>query len=212
MRSVQGDYARGYPSIVGFGGSTRPNSASEMALRVALSAAQRQGARTEGFFGEDLQFPMFKAQESVYEEKVARFIAALRDADGVIIASPGYHGSISGLLKNAIDYIELLRDNERPYFEGRAVGCIVCAAGWQATGTTLMSLRSIVHALRGWPTPLGAMVNTAVVQFGSDATCMDALVGQQLTAVAGQVCEFAARLAQFPKQSVVDESMKSQLR
>jgi FMN reductase len=33
--------------------------------------------------------------------------------------------------------------------------------GWQATTTTLMTMRSTVHALRGWPTPLGVTINSA---------------------------------------------------
>ena len=82
-------------------------------------------------------------------------------ADAVIIATPGYHGGMSGLVKNAIDHLEALRDDERPYLDGRAVGVIVAAAGWQACGTTLVSVRSAVHALRGWPTPFGVTVNSA---------------------------------------------------
>ncbi len=78
-----------------------------------------------------------------------------------MIASPGYHGGVSGLVKNAIDWVEELRADERPYFDGRPVGLIVVADGWQATITTLSSLRSIVHALRGWPTPLGVAINAA---------------------------------------------------
>ncbi len=78
-----------------------------------------------------------------------------------MICSPGYHGGVSGLVKNAIDWVEELREDERPYFDGRAVGLIVVADGWQATVTTLTSLRSIVHALRGWPTPLGVAINAA---------------------------------------------------
>ncbi len=43
----------------------------------------------------------------------------------------------------------------------RSVGLIATAYGWQATGSTLATLRSIVHALRGWPTPLGAAINSS---------------------------------------------------
>ena len=75
----------------------------------------------------------------------------------------GVHGGPSGLIKNALDHLEELRDDERPYLDGRAIGCIVCAAGWQATATTLASLRSTVHALRGWPTPLGVTINSTPV-------------------------------------------------
>ena len=72
----------------------------------------------------------------------------------IIVASPAYHGGVSGLVKNALDYVEDLRDAKRPYLDGRAVGCIACAGGWQAAVATLTGLRSISHALRGWPTPL----------------------------------------------------------
>jgi len=94
---------------------------------------------------------MYVPDATLRTDKARRLIGALAGCDAVIIASPGYHGGPSGLIKNALDYVEDLRDDERPYFDGRAVGCIACAAGWQATTTTLIALRSIVHALRGWP-------------------------------------------------------------
>ena len=43
-------------------------------------------------------------------------------SDGLIIATPSYHGGVSGMIKNALDYIEALRDDARPYLHGRAVG------------------------------------------------------------------------------------------
>jgi FMN reductase len=118
-------------------------------------------------------------------------VSLLARSDGIIISSPGYHGSISGLVKNALDYVEDLRGDARPYLESRAVGCIVCAFGWQATGTTLVALRSVVHALRGWPTPLGVTLNSAVTKFADDGTCADPIVGAQLTMLAKQVVNFA---------------------
>lgn len=69
-----------------------------------------------------------------------------------LIWAAAHHGSVSGLIKNALDYIEDTTKEERVYLEGRTVGCIACAYGWQATGSTLNALRTIVHALRGWPT------------------------------------------------------------
>ena len=144
--------------IVGFGGTTRAGSSSERALRLALEAT---GAETELFVASDLDFPLYTPGVTLPDERVERYLAALRRADGIVISSPGYHGGVSGLVKNAIDWVEELRADPRPYFDGRPVGLIVVADGWQATTTTLISLRSIVHALRGWPTPLGVAINAA---------------------------------------------------
>jgi FMN reductase len=108
----------------------------------------------------------------------------------VIIASPGYHGGPSGVVKNALDYLEELRADERPYLDGRAVGVIVCAAGWQATTTTLISLRSMVHALRGWPTPLGVAINSIEAPCDPDGVYREP-VRTQLEILGRQVTEFA---------------------
>ncbi|MEY9558350.1 NADPH-dependent FMN reductase [Sinorhizobium fredii] len=141
------------PLIVGLGGTTREGSSTELALRYALKEAEQAGARTMLFNGEALMMPMFAPEVPHRTAEAQAFIAALRAADGIIIASPAYHGSISGLVKNALDYTEDMRNDAAAYLDGRAVGCITCAYGPQAAGTTLVALRSIVHALRGWADP-----------------------------------------------------------
>jgi FMN reductase len=118
-------------------------------------------------------------------------IACLRIEIIIWVVSPGYHGTISGLVKNALDYVEDLRDEERPYLDGRAVGCVATATGWQAAVTTLTSLRSIVHALRGWPTPLGAAVNSGEVSFGGVGECTSETVAGNLRTIGKQVAKFA---------------------
>ena len=70
------------------------------------------------------------------------------------------------------------------------VGLIVTAYGWQATGSTLATMRSIVHALRGWPTPLGAAIRSVSGLF-KDGECSDDASRAQLELVGKQVVEFA---------------------
>lgn len=180
------------PIIVGIGGTTRAASSTDRALRAALLAAEDAGARTFGFSGAFLShLPHFAPENRERNEKQREFVEMVRKSDGVIVASPGYHGGVSGLVKNALDLLEDLRGDERPYLDGRAVGCIVTAAGWQSAGSTLAALRSIVHALRGWPTPFGATINTAQPVFDSSGACTDSKVLEQLSIVACQVVDFA---------------------
>ncbi|GLK10352.1 hypothetical protein GCM10017600_37580 [Streptosporangium carneum] len=174
------------PFVVGLGGTLRASSSSETALRIALDAAEAAGARTE-LFGADYlaRLPMYDPERPA-RVSGRRLVEALRAADGVIVSSPGYHGSVSGLVKNALDYAEELRDDVRPYLTGRAVGCVTTAYGWQAAVTTLQALRTIVHALRGWPTPLGAAINSAESRLGPGGA--DARVTAQLRTVGLEVC------------------------
>ncbi|MHB8511586.1 MAG: NADPH-dependent FMN reductase [Actinomycetota bacterium] len=181
-------------NIVGIGGTTRANSSTEKALRFALAQCEELGASTTCFGAEDLtSIPHFAPENPERSETVMRLIKELRNSDGIILASPGYHGTISGLVKNAIDYTEDMREDERPYFSGRAVGCIATGAGWQGTMTTLLTLRSIVHALRGWPTPLGVVINTSTPVFDAHREPTDDHVATNLRILAREVTSFSLR-------------------
>ena len=97
------------------------------------------------------------------------------------------------MIKNALDYIEDTSGDDRVYLDGMPVGCVAVAHGWQATVTTLQSLRVTVHALRGWPSPMGATVNLSSGEiFDELGHCTEDSARFQLETVATQVVEFAA--------------------
>jgi FMN reductase len=184
------------PLIVGIGGTTRANSSTEKALRFALGVAEKEGAETILFDGPTLdRFPHYAPEKPERCAEADDLVAAVRRADGIIVATPGYHGTISGLVKNALDYTEDLRDDDEPYFTGRPVGVIATGAGWQGTVSAMEALRSVVHALRGWPTPLGAAINTSQPAFSPDGDPIDERVAFQLTTVAQEVMQFVHRRA-----------------
>jgi len=190
------------PLVVGLGGTTRPGSISERALRACLAAAGRLGVRTEMFSAEELDLAHYGSAACMSHPKAKRLIAALREANAVVLSSPAYHGALSGLLKNALDYLEELREDERPYLDMRAVGCIACAYGPQAIGTTLTSMRMVVHALRGWPTPLGVGINASVVSLDEDGKCSTDDVNAQLEALARQVADFAKMRSAYSRRQM----------
>ncbi|MEU5027999.1 NADPH-dependent FMN reductase [Streptomyces milbemycinicus] len=177
--------------IVGIGGSNRAGSTAEKALRIALAAAVRRGARVKLISGPDLVMPLYEYAAAERSERAKALIEAVSSADGLIIATPAYHGSMSGMVKNALDYMEELRSDRRPYFSGRAVGCISVAGGWQASASAVSALRTTVHALRGWPTPLGVTINTETTSFDVDGRVQDPQVAERLELVAEHVVEFA---------------------
>jgi FMN reductase len=178
--------------VLGLGGSLRNGSQSERALRLAVAGAEERGATTTALTGEALQLPFYDAGVPDRTAEARELVEAVREADGVIVVSPGYHGALSGLVKNALDYVEDLRDDTRPYLHGRAVGLIAVAHGWQAAVTTLNQMRTIAHALRGWPTPFGAAVNSAEVKFDETGGASEERIERNLRLVGRQVAEFAA--------------------
>jgi FMN reductase len=183
------------PYIVAVGGTLRANSTTERAMRFVLAAAERGGATTKLISGSSLQLPLYQPDNPERSDAARDLVAELALADGIILGSPGYHGSISGLVKNALDYAEDLRTDVRPYFSGRAVGCIATAGGWPGAVNTLGALREIVHALRGWPTPLGAAINSAEHVFDESGACLVPRVAQLLASIADEVLGFVRPIA-----------------
>src|SRR5690242_18737748 len=102
------------PYIVGLGGTTRPGSSTQMALSLSLDVARQQGAETLLLSGSDLDVEPY-VPGAALTRAAQKIVAELRRADGIILGTPGYHGGISGLVKNALDYTEELRCDPRPY-------------------------------------------------------------------------------------------------
>jgi FMN reductase len=179
------------PLVVGLGGTLRADSSTERALRHSLEQVEAQGGRTKVYAGPDIDLPMYAPHELERTPKAVELVESLRAADAVIVASPGYHGAVSGLVKNALDYFEDLRQDSRVYLDNTPWGCITCAYGWQAAVGTLGQLRVIGHALRAWPTPLGVAINSADPVWDQSGQLVDTAVKGQLEMLAGQVLTFA---------------------
>lgn len=163
------------PHIVALGGTLRAESTTGKLLAAALAMAEARGARTTLLTGDAIAFPHYEPGNADGNAAISRYLEALRSADAIIVGSPGYHGTLSGLVKTALDYVELLRGDERVYFDGLPVGLIATAGGWQAAVSTLQALRTITHSLRGWPTPMGLAINTA--EPGDAIVACDAAMG-----------------------------------
>lgn len=180
-------------TIVAIGGTVRPRSSTELALAAAAAAAREAGAEVISFDGAYLAaLPHYRGPDWKTDD-ANEMIEAVRKADGILLASPGYHGTVSGMVKNAIDYLEELANDARPYLQGRPVGLIVTAFGHQAANSGMTTLRTIAHALRGWPTPFGAALAISREDFQNGA-CLDPVIQGQLELVGRQVAQAAGRL------------------
>src|SRR5579863_10368592 len=104
-------------TILGIGGSLRTDSTATLALQIALAAAQEADAHTRLLDLATFSLPLFDGTYSLdgYTPEDRRAIVTLldttRQAQGFIFASPTYHNTVSGSLKNALDFMELLKDD-----------------------------------------------------------------------------------------------------
>lgn len=178
--------------VVGLGGSIDGSSATWHALNAALRAAAGAGAEVEAFDLAALDLPLYRHRDPV-PAAAQQLLAAVQAADALVWSSPLYHGSVSGAFKNAIDYLELLREVEPPYLSDKVVGLICCAGGAQGM-QALNHMENMVRALRGVTCPLVVPVARAWQAFGTDGAPLQPEVGDQLALLGREVVRLAGRL------------------
>jgi FMN reductase len=183
------------PRIVSLSGSLVSPSRVERLAAACARECEALGASVIEFSGPELNFPFYSPHVRERDALTQRYIDAVEDCDGIILASPTYHGSISGLLKNALDYVNDLATNDEPLLHGRPVACLAVGAGEQGTVSTMSTLRTIAHALRGWPTPLGIALTPAHAAEENDEL-VDEHLADQVRIVAAQVMELASAHAE----------------
>ncbi len=172
---------RGAIRIAGFGGTRNSKSSSVRALAVTLDAARAAGAEVELLDLETLDIPFYEWAAKPSGD-VDRLLAAFRAADGLVWACPLYHGTISGVFKNAIDWLEVLASETPPYLADKPVGLVGLAGGGQAL-QAITAMEQIVRALRGWSIPLVVPINRVRDAFSSEGEVLDARVHAQLTSL-----------------------------
>lgn len=187
----------GVARVVGIGGAIRHGSTSETALRWIMAAIAARGIATATFFGQDLNFALFDPAAGAAGEdaRILRYIETVRGCDAIVIASPVYHGNPSGLVKNALDHLQPLAGDARPYLSGRPVLCLAAGGGLQGAVGTLSALRDTVHALRGWPTPMQVPVNSSAKPFDDEGRCVDPRLEKAMSAGIDDLTRFVAAFA-----------------
>jgi FMN reductase len=177
--------------IVGLGGSLDGSSNSLAALEVAMRSSERAGAEIVTFDLHALQLPLYEPSKAE-TPCVRELVEAMHGADGLLWSSPLYHGTISGAFKNALDWLELLRNSEPAYLTDKPVGLISTAGGAQGL-QAINTMEYIVRSLRGWTVPLTAPVSHAWHAFDEHGNAKDEAVNARLAAVGHEVVR-AARL------------------
>ena len=179
--------------LVGLGGSLDGSSASLFALRLALQSAQAAGASTTLLDLRDLDLPLY-AWGQAPPAGAVRLVDAVKAADGLVWASPLYHGTVSGAFKNAVDWLELLSGHDPPYLTHKAVG-LICTAGGHHGLQAINTMEYMVRSLRGVTCPLVVPIAEAHRAFDAEGQAVQERVGQQLAQLGREVTILAGKLS-----------------
>ena len=184
MMSVNGEPVE--IRVVGVSGSLRAGSATRIAVQYALRGAEEEGAKAELLDLAEYNLPFLGLdQEEKNVKAVERFRAELKASDGMILGSPEIHGSVSGVLKNALDLVGY------DEFEGKMIGLVGVAGGRMGATETLSHMRTIGRSLHAWVVPNQVSIGDSSEAFDLNGNPTSLEVGNRLKSVGKQVAHFA---------------------
>lgn len=160
--------------FVGWAGSLRTESYSQRALDLAITKAAALGVEVEKLDLREMNLPFCTgADEYPDYPDVARLQEKVKAADGLLLVTPEYHGSVSGVLKNSLD---LLGFEE---LTGKVVG-MVSILGGQSNSNALNDLRVILRWVHAWVIPEQVAIAQAWQAFTPDGHLTDKKLDERL--------------------------------
>ncbi len=173
--------------IVGLAGSLRPESFTRRAVALALEGASQSGAAIQlvDLNDYDLIFANGKIADAEAPADVLRLREVMRSAQGFVLGTPEYHGSFSGVLKNALDLMGFQE------FSGKIVGLVGVSGGQLGAVNALTSLGQVGRALHAWIYPRMVSVPQAWKSFDQEGNLKDPDLKERLHTVGRQVVRFS---------------------
>ncbi|MBD2020038.1 NAD(P)H-dependent oxidoreductase [Leptolyngbya sp. FACHB-36] len=174
--------------IIGMAGSLRSDSHSQQALNLAAQRIEALGADVEILDLRTLNLPFCDGGNSHPDyPDVKRLQDAFHQADGIILATPEYHGSVSGVLKNALDLMSF------DQLGGKVAG-LISVLGGQPNSNALNDMRLIMRWVNAWVIPEQVAIAQAWQAFGPDGKLLDAKLSERFDRFAQSLVENTRKL------------------
>ncbi|MCX7569028.1 NAD(P)H-dependent oxidoreductase [Tumebacillus sp. DT12] len=175
--------------IVALVGSLKQDSITAKAVQVAAAASRREGVEVVFWDLKEKPLHIYDPSDAENYSKghVPEFVALFDQADGFLLGSPEYHNSVSGVFKNALDFVGYNQ------FSGKPVGLIASGGGPVATNT-LNTMMTIIRSLHGYLSPhFGAVPGGT--QFNPDGTFSDEKLQERFEAIGKDVARLVKLFA-----------------
>ena len=188
------------PKILAFAGSTRIGSFNKKLVRVAADAAREAGAQVTLIDLREFPLPLFDGDLEDAQglpDNAKKLKALMREHDGFLISSPEYNSSISGVLKNSIDWCSRAETDDEPplaCFRGKVAALMSASPGALGGLRGLVTVRSILGNIGVMVLPDQVAVGAAHEAFDDAGHLKDSKRATQVTGIARRLVEVLSRL------------------
>jgi len=185
--------------ILAFAGSIRAGSWNKKLIRVASQAAREAGAEVTLIDLRDYPLPLYDGDLEDREglpEPAHRLRELFLSHDALLISSPEYNSSISGVLKNVIDWLSRPQPNQPPLdcFRGKVAGLIAASTGALGGLRGLVHLRAILGNISVLVIPEQKALPKADQAFNDDGSLKDAKTHEAIQNIAQRLVHISENL------------------
>jgi len=172
-------------TVVGISGSLRNGSYTTLATAEALRGAEQEGALTHLINLSEYDLKFCNGGDDEPTGDVLKLQNLVGAAQGIILGTPEYHGSYSGVLKNALDLMGFKE------FEGKMVGLLGVSGGMMGGLNAMNELRSVGRTLHAWVIPGQVAIPNASAVFDKSGNVIDKKMNVSLIKLGQQVASFS---------------------
>lgn len=188
------------PKILAFAGSTRIDSFNKKLVKIAAAGAMENGADVTIIDLRDYPLPLYDGdleQQQGLPSNARKLKDIMLSHQGFLISSPEYNSSISGVLKNMIDWVSRPVEGEEPLacFKDRITGIMSASPGALGGLRGLVHVRAILENIRVIVIPDQIAVAKAHEVFNADGTLLDKNQEEQVKKIGARVAKMLIKLA-----------------
>ncbi len=173
--------------ILGLAGEYRATSKSGMLVNAALNLAAEHGAEVVFWDLAEQPLPLVGEEGCWNHPNVQAFQKLLTECDAFFLSSPEYHGTMSGVMKNTMDWMY------DKHVGGKVFG-LMSTLGGVTNANTLNHMRISLRWLHGWPVPEQLAIGHVKEAFDEEGQLNDPALQERLSALVKSVLDAAGKL------------------
>lgn len=172
-------------TVLAFAGSTRDNSYNKYLANEAAEIARQLGAKVRVIDLKDYPLPLYDGdveEKNGMPDKAKELRRMMIESDAIIIASPEYNASLTGVLKNTLDWASRTENKQgsNEAFKGKKFAIMSASPGQGGGKRGILHLQAIIQALGGQVVEVQVLVPQANLAFNAQGQLTNNAVKQEL--------------------------------
>ncbi|HJL55056.1 MAG: NADPH-dependent FMN reductase [Candidatus Thalassarchaeaceae archaeon] len=177
----------GHIVVMGISGSYEMESSNGRLLELVLGDCRTAGAEAFVWDNEKTPLPMVGEEGCWSHPNVKKFKDKAESADAFVLSSPEYHGTMSGVMKNNLDWLSSEQAS------GKVFG-LMSTLGGRTNSNTLNHMRIVARWVHGWVVPEQVAIGNVESAFDESGQLIEESIRNRVSGLAESLVTSTVKL------------------